>query len=271
LISSKTKRQIKEFLNKWIDEKIGDIKSTASNLKASDFRPDLELSKKGLVKPFTAAFLVEGILRINEFERTLTGGIGSSFEECAKLIAEPRFKEVKRGFLVQGDVTKQAISEIEKIVNSVEEKGMSSNYLEIVKKIVSSSSNGDIENRVRKSDLYLKDKEGNELFFEIKSPKPNKDQCVKALEKHLHIHAMKKAHHPKVRTYFAFAFNPYGKLRRDYNWSFVKRYTDLENHVLLGKEFWDLIGGPGTNEEIIRIYKEVGKEKGKHILEQLST
>jgi len=271
LISSETKSQIKEFLNKWIDEKISDIKSTASNLKATDFRPTLNFSKDGRVKPFTEAFLVEGILRINEFERTLTGGIGSSFEECAKLIAEPQFKEVKRSYLVEGTVTKKAINELERMVNHVNSNRRPDNYLEWVKKIVSLNLQGESEKRDRISDLYLKDKNDNELFFEIKSPKPNKGQCVEVLDRHLHIHAMKKAYHPKVRTFFAMAYNPWGDRREDYKWSFARSYLDMENHVLLGKEFWDLIGGPGTNEEIIQIYREVGKDKGKYILEQLST
>jgi len=269
LISPETKSQIIVFLNKWIDEKINDIKSETSNLKATDFRPMIESSKTGKVKPFSGAFLVEGFLRIVEFERTLTGGIGSSFEECARLIALQNFAKVERGHLVKGNVTKKAIEEIASMVNKVHSNGRPKNYLDLVKKIVSLNSGRDYEERERISDLYLKENNGNETFLEIKSPKPNKGQCLEVLERHLHIHAIKNGYSPKIRTYFAMAFNPYGKLKTDFNWSFAKNYLDMENHVVLGSEFWELVGGPGTNEEIIQIYQQVGKTKAKDIIHEL--
>ena len=45
---------------------------------------------------------------------------------------------------------------------------------------------------------------------------------------------------------------------------------DLEDEVLLGKEFWDLVGGVGTYEEVLEIYQEVGREKGPDMLDQLA-
>ena len=40
--------------------------------------------------------------------------------------------------------------------------------------------------------------------------------------------------------------------------------------VLIGSEFWDLIGGTGTYDEILAIYQKVGKEKGPDMLDQLA-
>lgn len=39
--------------------------------------------------------------------------------------------------------------------------------------------------------------------------------------------------------------------------------------VLLGREFWDLLGGTGTYNELLSIYVEVGKEKGPDIVDRL--
>ncbi|MBI5177141.1 TdeIII family type II restriction endonuclease, partial [Candidatus Micrarchaeota archaeon] len=47
-------------------------------------------------------------------------------------------------------------------------------------------------------------------------------------------------------------------------------YLDFENEVILGKEFWDLIGGKGTYEDVLEIYREVGKQKGPDMLDQLA-
>jgi len=45
---------------------------------------------------------------------------------------------------------------------------------------------------------------------------------------------------------------------------------DMENEVLLGKELWDLIGGEGTYEAVLDIYRGVGREKGPDMLDQLA-
>jgi hypothetical protein len=66
------------------------------------------------------------------------------------------------------------------------------------------------------------------------------------------------------------AYNPYGERRDSYTHSFTLQYTDFDNLVLLGEEFWRLVGGPGTYEEVLAIYREVGKEKGPQMVEQLT-
>ena len=269
MIDQKTKSKIQGFLEGWVDLLIRDVKERSSELKATEFRAHRTFSRDGNIKPFQEALLPEGILRINEFERTLSTKLGSSYEECAKLIALQRFPVVERSYKIEGEVSKKAIAEIEKISNDVGTHGRPRNYLDLVKKVISIKDDN-TEVRKRVADLYLKDNDGNEVFFEIKSPKPNKGQCVEVIDRQLQIHAIKKAEPPKVRTYFAMAYNPYGDSRPDYKHSFSLNYLDMENQVILGKEFWNLIGGPGTNEEIIDIYREVGRIKSHDMLDQLA-
>ena len=269
MIEPKTKSKIKEYLEDWIDVLVEEIKSRSSNLKATDFRPPRNISKQANIKPFQEALLPEGILRINEFERTLVTKLGSSYEECAKLIAKQHFPTVERGYKLTGQVYVDAIKKIEKIVNDVSTKQRPTNFLEFVKTITSIKGEK-TEERSRIADLYVKGDNGNEVFFEMKSPKPNKGQCVEVLDRQLQIHAIKRDGPPKVRTFFAMQYNPYGISRSNYKHSFSLNYLDMKNQVLLGKEFWDFLGGEGTNDEIIGIYREVGKKKGKDLLDQLA-
>ncbi len=44
----------------------------------------------------------------------------------------------------------------------------------------------------------------------------------------------------------------------------------MKEEVLLGSEFWDLIGGKGTYDELLEIYAEVGRENGKKIIDALA-
>jgi hypothetical protein len=45
---------------------------------------------------------------------------------------------------------------------------------------------------------------------------------------------------------------------------------DMANQVLIGKEFWDLVGGDRTYETVLEIYREVGREKGPDMIDQLA-
>ncbi|MGH7275209.1 MAG: TdeIII family type II restriction endonuclease, partial [Nitrospiria bacterium] len=140
-------------------------------------------------------------------------------------------------------------------------------YPDLVARVLSRTT-GPQTPRWKVSDIFFKESNGNETYIEVKSPKPNKGQCVEIADRQLHIHAIRKSGPPKVRTYFAMAYNPYGDKKADYNHSF-KRYLDMDRQVLLGAEFWDLVGGTGTYQEVLSIYREVGLEKGPEMIRQL--
>jgi len=140
----------------------------------------------------------------------------------------------------------------------------------VKKSLVKIAGNGESVERTSIADLYILKNDGTEFFIEIKSPKPNKGQCLEATGRLLQIHGITYENYPKAKAYYATAYNPYGVDKNTYKHSFVVNYMDLKDEVLLGKEFWDLVGGKGTYEEIIEIYKEVGKEKGPDMLDRLA-
>jgi hypothetical protein len=66
---------------------------------------------------------------------------------------------------------------------------------------------------------------------------------------------------PQVNNaFFVLPYNPYGK-KEDYNWSFPKRWFDMQNDpvVLIGNEFWDFLGGSGTYNLFIKEVNKLGK------------
>ncbi len=266
MIKPATREKIKGYLEGFIQGIINEHKS--SKLKPTDLRPTQALSETGDVKPFHEALLPDGILRINEFERSFSTKLGTTFEECAKLISADVHRHSERGFKVSGKIPKKAMAFIEDTVNAAGKKGLEWNYLDLAKKVA--AINGPTIERTIVSDLFIETKSGNQLFFEIKSPKPNKGQCLEVTDRLLKIHAFKKAASPKVRTYFAMAYNPYGDDRDYYKHSFTLNYLDFKNQVIIGKEFWDLVGGKGAYEEVLAIYREVGKQKGSDMLDQLA-
>ena|SRR5688572_5276234 len=76
------------------------------------------------------------------------------------------------------------------------------------------------------------------------------------------IYIIFKTRAPKVDSaFFALPYNPYGK-REDYAWSFPARWFDMKKDpvVLIGNDFWDMIGGAGTYEMFIKEINALGKE-----------
>lgn len=267
MIKSETRQAIKGYLEGFIQGMILEHKKS-SDLKPTDLRPPMTKSPEGESKPFHEALLPHGILLVSEFERSFSTKLGTTFEECARLIAKDRFVHAERGFKVTGNVSMRTLRTIESIVNDLGTKRMKG-YPRLVKRVLKSNTGKKVE-RTRIADLYLRNTEGNEIFMEIKSPKPNKGQCLEVTERLLQVHAIRGKAPPKVKTFFAMAYNPYGDERTDYKHSFTMNYLDFKNQVIIGKEFWELVGGPGTYEEVLEIYREVGKEKGPDMLDQLA-
>ena len=267
MINPSTRATIKGYLEGFIQSMISVHKSPT--IKPSELRPPRSHSSEGNIKPFQEALLPDGILRISEFERSLSTKLGTTFEECAKLIGQDHYAEARRSHRITGDVSAAAIRTIERIVNNMGSGGTRGNYLDLINEVLATDID-DPSPRRRIADLYLADHDGNELCFEIKSPKPNKGQCLEATDRLLQIHAIKRTGPPRVRTYYAMAYNPYGDSKADYKHSFTLRYMDINNQVLIGSEFWDLVGGAGTYDEVLCIYREVGREKGPDMIDQLA-
>lgn len=266
MIKSATSAKIKGYLEGFIQGIINEHKT--SSLKPTDLRPTEKFSENGEIKPFHEALLPDGIMRINEFERSFSTKLGTSFEECARLIGQDFHGHAERSHQVSGKISKKAVAFIENTVNMTGTKGAKWNYTDLAKKVCSFTGNG-IE-RTCVADLYLRTKTGQEMYFEIKSPKPNKGQCLEVTDRLLKLHAIRKKAPPAVRTFFAMAYNPYGDSRSYYKHSFTLNYLDFRNQVIIGKEFWDIVGGKGTYEELLEIYREVGKQKGPDMFDQLA-
>jgi len=48
-----------------------------------------------------------------------------------------------------------------------------------------------------------------------------------------------------------------------------QEYLDRQKEIPPSEDFWTLIGGEGTDVELLEIYREVGREKGKAMIDAL--
>lgn len=216
--------------------------------------------------PFHRALLPKQFSRMSSFERSFSTLLGNSYERHSAIIAESKFAEAELQHKTQGSVLESVDVEISDEVGRINAGHELPDYFDVVERVVGMEERGGGRrvDRSVTSDLYLKRRDGTEAFFELKSPKPNKEQCLNITRKHLWIHAMLKASHRTVRTYFGMAYNPYGE-GNEYRHSFAVKHLDLGRQTLIGKKYWDFLGGDGTYEELMEIYHRVGSVKSKEI------
>ena len=269
MITKETRLRIKGYLEGFIQGMIDETKDNGFDPK--QLRPMRLASKAGDLKPFHESLLPDGLLKITEFERSFSTKLGTTFEECARLIALDNHKHAERGHRVKGPISFSAIKRIEEIVSEIGNGGMKKGFPNYIKEIIVLADDKDGVERTSIADLYIVKKDETEIFVEIKSPKPNKGQCLEATGRLLQIYGIMNDKYPKVNCYYATGYNPYGVEKITYKHSFAINYMDLENEVLLGKEFWSIVGNSEkTYDEILSIYQEVGREKGPDMLDQLA-
>jgi len=108
-------------------------------------------------------------------------------------------------------------------------------------------------------DLYIRKPEGEEYYFDITSPKPNKKEFVELKRKLLRWVALRLSQNKnaKINTRVAMPYNPYHP--KPYSrWTSGTMYDTSE--LLVGKDFWNFVAGEDVYDELIRVFVEVGKE-----------
>lgn len=272
-LSELTKTRITAHLEVFVENLVNDYRNRAVATMTSV--PEyLSLSDaKGGLKPFHAAIVPSEVLRISAFERGLVTRLGTSLEQCALLIARDRHFEAQRGYEVVGGVSTGALAEVDRQLEMYErttsDPARRPSLDDMIASVLKANQSGEMALRRKKADIFFRANDGSEFYFEMKSPKPNKDQCARITQGILLIHALRGLARPKVNCYLAMPYNPFGNRREDYTWSYPRNYMPYDDAVLIGEEFWTMVGGQGAYEELLEIYRYVGRVKGKFIAEAL--
>ncbi len=247
----------------WINDMLEKKKSEYAKTNSTNIKYVEHLAQ---AKPFHEALLPKTFARMSSFERLFSTLLGNSYERHSAIIAKTRFTKAELQHNTKGSMLETVDTEISDEIGRINQGRGLPNYFELVEKIVNMEErdSGKRVTRSVTSDLYLKSHNDEEIFFEIKSPKPNKEQCLNITRKHLWIHAMLKITQPKVKTYFAMAYNPYGE-GKEYKHSFATKHIDIKRQTIIGKQYWDFLGGGGTYEDLLEIYHKVGIIKSNEI------
>ncbi|QOV21944.1 TdeIII family type II restriction endonuclease [Anabaenopsis elenkinii] len=273
-INSKTRAAIKGYLEGFIKGLIDEYKGREILKPVSATEYLSRYSSNGELKPFQAAIIPPELIRINQFERGLSTRLGNSLEECARLIALEHHQDVRRGYDIEAKVSNSAFAEVEiqkqNYESAVNKKQEKPNLRQMITAVLNARRSDDLEKKVVRADLYILAKDSRKLLFEIKAPKPNKGECLEVLQRLLRFHLLLDGNQPQIQAYYAMPYNPYGVNTNDYKWTHAKKYLPFDEAVVIGNDFWKIIGGATTYEELLEIYLEVGREKSKYMLDALA-
>lgn len=220
-------------------------------------------------KPLYAALVPDEIFKGSHFERRFVTPFGGVWEKLAQVAATKGLGKCELGKSISGNVPEERLRRITETLNKLEhaENGKKDrarpNWDAELKYIL--EGGGELIPVTVICDVYAEDIEaGTKYSFELKAPLPNSDQTKVSKEKMLKLLAMQPVQ--ITSAYYALPYNPYGK-KEDYKWSFPFRWFNMtqDKAVLIGEEFWDLIGGKGTYQLFISEINKLGKEYRERI------
>jgi len=219
-------------------------------------------------RPLYAALVPDEIFKGSHFERRFVTPFGGVWEKLAKVALTTGLGKCELQKTINGNVPKDRLARIAEVLNRLEhtpkgEKKIKPDWNKELKYILEGA--GELIPTIVVADVFAENEETGEKYaFELKAPLPNSDQCKVSKEKILKLYAMQ----PRLISdaYFALPYNPYGK-KEDYVWSYPARWFNMKEDkvVLIGNEFWDLIGGIGTYQLFISEVNKLGKEYRERI------
>ena len=222
-------------------------------------------------KPLYAALVPDEIFKGSHFERRFVTPFGGVWEKLAHVVAKEFHGHCERGKSINGLIGAERLRRIQEVLNKLEhkKKGIEKQQPDWDKelKYVLEGSGKPTPTSVV-CDIFIDSKKTNHKYaFEIKAPLPNSDQTKVSKEKMFKLLAMSPSQ--VDFTFFALPYNPYGK-REYYNWSFPMRWFDMhkDKTVLIGEEFWELIGGNKTYENFVNEINTIGFEYKKRIYKE---
>ena len=218
------------------------------------------LEKEETNRPFHKALLSEDALVWSRFERSFSTSFGQRvIEKISKVAAlaggASESNNQKETFI---NIDESKSTAIENHISAMRQNklGRSPNWNYDLNSIIGTIDLG-INMRIRViSDLWWK-KDGIDNYMSIKTVKPNIDQTAEVKRDLLKL----KINDPSSNVYFGLYYNPYGENRKDYKWTPPMGIFDFLNDsvVLIGRDYWDTLGGMGFYSELMEIATSVGE------------
>lgn len=247
-ISNSQKRKITVLLEKKIEDKLRRYARETSSM------------------PFLTRLIQDSEkVAAYSFIHSIATTLGMSiYEDVSKIIAEESAKECFTKYDVGGVLSRGQKSTIDDIVRKLRNGEKKANHDQEIKQVLGvSARDGKAQKEGRIADFYIL-RNGVEHYFEIKTVKPNIDVFTKSKSKLLEWVARRRS---PVRTFLAFPYNPYHP--QPYERFTEQGVLERGKEFLIGKEYWDFLGGKNTFEQLLKLFDLVGKEFREQIQQKV--
>ena len=239
----RVKQLLRTFMTGWIAKQHDELEAIQQE----------GVSPGGVLAPFHDA-LVPGIRGLGE--RGFSTALGNLHERIALAIGENVHAGAGRAFDLAGNLPVLAREFITQRVAQLEAGAAVPDHLYERDQLLGAFG-AEVHDRTR-IDLYIRTHDGETHYFEMKSAKPNKGQCIEMKQRLLTALAIRRS--GDVSAWWGVPYNPYGTLDA-YDHPYPKRFFDFANEVKLGSEFWNFVGDdPETYELLLTLYRDVGLE-----------
>ena len=224
--------------------------------KLADYNPETRSM------PFHFRLLGKDRMALFSFIQSVNTTLGTSiFEKVGQLIAELSAKQARDRYDLEGYISSQAVLKIDSIIRDLRSVTRKPDKERETKEVLVTSQKGEIGKKLKKRiDLLVITKDGTENYFEIKTAKPNINEFTGIKKQLLDWIAMRGSidSEVKIKTFVAIPYNPYEPQPYE-RWT-LQGLFDLNKEVLVGKEFWDMLGGKNTYEDLLKVFEKTGIE-----------
>ena len=240
-----------------------EVRSELKSLLASSIQDKIrKYNPETESKPFFEAIFSKRTVNLASLIQSFYTSFGTSiYEQMAVLLARKNAGyTAERQYVLLGRIDPNT----ETMINDL--------HLEILRSKLPGSKKEQIE-RIRNSikpgspdrdpesivDVFVKTSSGQEFYFDVTSVKPNIKEFRTLKKKLLRWVALRLSMEKsaKVNTALAIPYNPYHP--EPYaRWTAVNLFN--EGELLVGADFWNFIAGEEVYEELLNIFREVGKE-----------
>ena len=222
--------------------------------------------------PFHYRLLGKNRMALFSFIHSVNTMLGTSiFEKVGELILSNRAQEVKSQYKdLVGYISEKAVICIDTIMRDLKSTRRTPCKFKETKEVIAVAKEGNLGDKIKKRvDIYAKMDDDTEYYFELKSAKPNINEFTGIKKQLLDWVAIRGSilQPIKIKTILAIPYNPYEP--EPYQRWTLQGLFDLENEVLVGKEFWDFLGGSNTYEDLLNVFENAGLELYDEIDEKM--
>jgi len=179
----------------------------------------------------------------------------SMYEELAVIISQGNCDESDNHVKMGGGISDSRKTVINGIMRDLRNGTREPDKIKESKEILATSNKGEkFQKEGNIADFYMS-RNKQEYYFEIKTVKPNIDVFTASKKKMLDWVARKDK---DIKSIVALPYNPYAP--KPYARFTEQNLYDKKEEFLVGKEFWDFLGGKGVYEELLDLFDKVGKE-----------